>query len=94
MYPSVSIILFQVRCEVIFMPSKGKIIFIQLRKAIVSDDAIFAKNDKFIIAGSKIVLKFKNISEEQLKILQLCFDAGFGERTSYGAGFMIERWKK
>ncbi len=52
------------------------------------------KNDKFDVIGSKLIFKFNNISEDQLKVFQCCFDAGFGERTSYGAGFMIERWNK
>lgn len=49
------------------------------------------KNDKFKVCGSKLVFTFKGISDEQLKVFQTLFDAGFGERTTYGAGFMIER---
>ena len=52
------------------------------------------KQHKFTIIGSKIILKFQDISDEQLRIFQYLFDMGFGERTSFGAGFMIERWKK
>jgi len=52
------------------------------------------KNDIFKVCGSKLVLKFNGISEEQLKIFQTLFDAGFGERTVYGAGFMVERYKE
>ncbi len=52
------------------------------------------KNDKFYIIGSKLIFHFKGINETQLKAFQTCFDAGFGERTTYGAGFVIERWNK
>ncbi len=52
------------------------------------------KNDSFNVMGSKIVFKLNNISDNQLKIFQFSFDLGFGERTSYGAGFMVERWKR
>jgi CRISPR/Cas system endoribonuclease Cas6 (RAMP superfamily) len=40
------------------------------------------------------VFKFNGISNEQLEIFQTLFDAGFGERTTFGAGYMIERWGK
>ncbi len=52
------------------------------------------KNDNFKVCGSKLVLGFNGISDAQLKIFQKLFDAGFGERTTFGAGFMIERYKK
>ncbi len=51
-------------------------------------------NKFFAVIGSKIVLKFNNIGNEQLKVFQYVFDLGFGERTSYGAGFMIKRQNK
>jgi len=49
------------------------------------------ENKNFKVCGSKLVFKFNNISDEQLKIFQTLFDSGFGERTTFGAGFMIER---
>ena len=49
------------------------------------------KNDSFKIIGNKLIFEFKNISEQQLKIFQFCFDIGFGERNSYGMGFMAEK---
>ena len=59
---------------------------------------IYFDNDeskkKFNVIGSKLRFIFKGISDEQLKIFQYVFDMGFGERTSFGAGFMVERWKK
>lgn len=50
------------------------------------------KNKSFNVIGNKLVFTFKGISDEQLKIFQVCYDAGFGERCSYGAGFMVERF--
>jgi CRISPR-associated endoribonuclease Cas6 len=52
------------------------------------------KNNHFKVIGSKLVFSFDKISDEQLKIFQVLYDAGFGERSSFGAGFMVERWKK
>ncbi len=52
------------------------------------------KNDNFKVCGSKLVFKFNNSSDEQLKVFQKLFDSGFGERTTFGAGFMIERFEK
>lgn len=52
------------------------------------------KNDNFKICGSKLVFKFNTISNEQLEVFQILFDSGFGERTTFGAGFMIERFEK
>jgi CRISPR-associated endoribonuclease Cas6 len=49
------------------------------------------KDNKFTVIGNKLRFKFNNISEKQLRILQFCFDAGFGERNTYGMGFMIVR---
>jgi len=51
-------------------------------------------NKTFSVCGSKLVFRFKDISDEQLSIFQTLFDTGFGERTTYGAGFMIERWER
>lgn len=52
------------------------------------------RNDTFTVIGNKLRFKFGNISEEQLKIMQFCFDIGFAERNSYGMGFMVERFGK
>ena len=52
------------------------------------------KNDSFKVIGSKLVFKFKKVNDEQLKVFQSLYDAGFGERTTFGAGFMIERFEK
>ena len=52
------------------------------------------ENKNFKVVGSKLVFKFNKISEEQLKIFQTLYDSGFGERTTFGAGFMVWRWKK
>ena len=52
------------------------------------------ENKNFKVIGSKLVFKFKEINDEQLSVFQTLFDAGFGERTTFGAGFMVERWKK
>jgi CRISPR-associated endoribonuclease Cas6 len=52
------------------------------------------KNKNFKVCGNKLVFKFKNISQEQLEIFQTIYDAGIGERTTYGAGFMIQRFEK
>ena len=49
------------------------------------------KNKNFKVCGSKLVFKFKGISDEQLEVFQTVFDAGFGERTTFGAGFMVVR---
>mgnify|MGYP006281591971 CR=1 FL=1 len=46
----------------------------------------------FNVIGNKLSFKFNNISEEQLKVFQCSFDAGFGEKNSYGFGFMIKRF--
>jgi len=50
------------------------------------------ENKNFKVCGSKLVFKFKGISDGQLEAFQALYDAGFGERTAYGAGFMVERW--
>ena len=52
------------------------------------------KNKRFNIIGNKLVFHINDVSEEQLKVLQFCFDAGFGERNSYGMGFMVVRNRK
>lgn len=48
------------------------------------------KNENFKVCGSKLVFRLKGVSDEQLKVFQTLFDAGIGERTSFGAGFMIK----
>ena len=46
---------------------------------------------RFTVIGNKLYFKFRDISDEQLKVFQTCFDAGFGERSSFGFGFMVKR---
>src|SRR3989344_3401240 len=48
------------------------------------------ENKNFKVVGSKLVLKFENINDEQLKVFQTLYDSGFGEKTTFGAGFMVE----
>src|SRR3989344_1733152 len=50
------------------------------------------ENKNFKVVGSKLVFKFNKISEKQLKVFQTLYDSGFGERTTFGAGFMVERF--
>ena len=45
----------------------------------------------FNVIGEKLSMKVNDVTEEQLKVLQTGFDAGFGERNSYGFGFMMKR---
>lgn len=52
------------------------------------------KNENFKVCGNKLVFFFNDIPEEQLEIFQTMYDAGIGERTTYGAGFMIQRFEK
>jgi CRISPR-associated endoribonuclease Cas6 len=52
---------------------------------------ISKEHGKFNAIGPKLSFKFNNISPEQLAIFQVCFDAGFGERNSYGMGMMVKR---
>ena len=52
------------------------------------------ENKNFKVVGSKLVFKFNKINEDQLKVFQVLYDSGFGERTTFGAGFMVWRWKK
>ena len=49
------------------------------------------ENTNFKCCGSKLVFKFKGISDSQLEVFQTLFDAGFGERTTFGAGVMVVR---
>lgn len=46
---------------------------------------------KFTVIGNKLSFKFNNITDEQLKVFQTCLDTGFGERCSYGFGFMVKK---
>lgn len=48
-------------------------------------------NGSYNVIGNKLYFKFNNISNEQLKVFQTCFDAGFGEKSSYGFGFMVKQ---
>jgi CRISPR-associated endoribonuclease Cas6 len=52
---------------------------------------IFNENKKFNVIGNKLYFKFNNITDEQLAVFQICFDAGFGERNAFGMGFMVTR---
>ena len=52
---------------------------------------LFFEEKKFNVIGSKLSFKLKDVSPEQLAIFQVCFDAGFGERNSYGMGMMVRR---
>jgi CRISPR-associated endoribonuclease Cas6 len=64
---------------------------------VLSQPLIFTKNETvrtFNAIGYLIRFKIGNVNDQQMKVLQYCFDTGFGERTSYGLGFMIKRWKK
>lgn len=42
----------------------------------------------FDVIGARYKFKIGKINETQKKILQLCYDLGFGERDSFGFGFM------
>ncbi|MFH1642490.1 MAG: CRISPR-associated endoribonuclease Cas6 [Nanoarchaeota archaeon] len=48
-------------------------------------------NKRFNAIGNKLYFKFNRISDEQLAIFQVCLDAGFGERNSFGMGFMVKK---
>ncbi|MFH1439276.1 MAG: CRISPR-associated endoribonuclease Cas6 [Candidatus Woesearchaeota archaeon] len=47
---------------------------------------------QFIAFGERLKIEIGKVSEEQLGILQIGFDAGFGERNSYGLGFMVNNY--
>ena len=49
---------------------------------------------KFLAIGHKLRFKLGNISDTQQKVFNYCFDLGFGEKNTYGLGFMIRRFKK
>jgi CRISPR-associated endoribonuclease Cas6 len=42
----------------------------------------------FNVIGSRYRFKIGNVNKTQIKILQFCYDLGFGERNSFGFGFM------
>jgi CRISPR-associated endoribonuclease Cas6 len=42
----------------------------------------------FNVIGSRYKFNIGKINETQIKILQFCYDLGFGERNSFGFGFM------
>ncbi|GEM_PF-4248032 len=50
----------------------------------------FIKNSDnwFDVIGSRYRLKAGKINETQKRILEMCYDLGFGERNTFGFGFM------
>ncbi|MFH0876484.1 MAG: CRISPR-associated endoribonuclease Cas6 [archaeon] len=50
---------------------------------------LFDDNKIWNAIGYKLYFKFNNITQEQLAIFQVCFDAGFGERNGFGMGMMV-----
>lgn len=68
-----------------------KNVSISLHKERTYSTPLHFENKTFNAIGEKLCFKLGNISEQQMKILQCCFDAGFGERNSYGMGFMIRK---
>ena len=55
---------------------------------------ILFDNKKFNCIGNKLSFKIKELNETQREVFQTCLDAGFGERNSYGMGFMLARRDK
>lgn len=49
------------------------------------------EHGQYNVIGNKLYFKFNNITDEQLKVFQTCFDAGFGEKCQYGFGFMVKK---
>lgn len=59
------------------------------RERIYAIPITFETGRQFNCFGEKLSFRFNSISDSQLAIFQTCFDAGFGERNSYGMGFMV-----
>jgi CRISPR-associated endoribonuclease Cas6 len=67
------------------IPNSEKVIKINLIKN---------SDNWFNVIGSRYRFNIKEVGETQKRILQFCYDLGFGERNSFGFGFMNLKNKK
>ncbi len=57
-------------------------------KSAIKINLVNNSDNLFTVIGSRYRFEIGNIGETQKKILECCYDLGFGERNSFGFGFM------
>ncbi|MDD3160137.1 MAG: CRISPR-associated endoribonuclease Cas6 [Candidatus ainarchaeum sp.] len=83
---------------------KGEIEQIDLFKGVIIEPASDEKaiklnfienknNNYFNVIGKRYKFKFEKLNENQKKVFELCYDLGFGERNTFGFGFMNSKKK-